>query len=147
MEAGTAIYQMSGRLVRPIRLDLAAAGRGTGTSPGALVLREVTEFWLKESFMRAADYYAPSKGKDGSSVTPTYAPIDIARHYLAREGDWKIPVLRAVVEAPTLRSDGTLLQEEGYDAESGLLVDTRGVAFPRVPDVRPVRTLSKHSPC
>jgi len=134
IEAGTAIYQMSGRLVRPIRLEGAAAGKGTSTSQGALVLREVTEFWLKESFMRAADYYAPSKGKDGTGLTPTYAPIDLARHYIAREGDWQVPVLRAVVEAPTLRFDGSLIQDEGYDADSGLLIDTRGVAFPQVPD-------------
>jgi hypothetical protein len=49
-----------------------------------------------------------------------------------------IPVLTGIVEAPTLRPDGTILSEPGYDAATGLLLDTGGVDFPAVPE-RPTK--------
>jgi putative DNA primase/helicase len=47
-------------------------------------------------------------------------------------------VLSGIVTAPTLRSDGSLLDRPGYDTMTGLLFDTRGVEFPPIP-ARPTR--------
>jgi hypothetical protein len=49
-----------------------------------------------------------------------------------------MPILAGIVETPTLRRDGTLLEADGYDPESGLLLDKGGVDYPKVPD-RPTR--------
>jgi hypothetical protein len=50
-------------------------------------------------------------------------PPAIAKAVLARLGDWNAPTLRAVLRTPTLREDGSVLQEPGYDESSGLYLD------------------------
>jgi putative DNA primase/helicase len=57
-----------------------------------------------------------------------------ARYYLERVGNWGLPVLDGVVETPTLRADGTVLANPGYDRASRLLLSTGGVAFPPMLD-------------
>lgn len=44
-----------------------------------------------------------------------------------------VPTLRGIIGAPVLRADGTLLQERGYDARTGLYL-APNVELPRVPD-------------
>jgi putative DNA primase/helicase len=58
-------------------------------------------------------------------------PRQIAENYLAR-GQWRLPVLLGVITAPTLRPDGSILNDPRYDAATGLLFDPRGVWFPRI---------------
>jgi hypothetical protein len=51
----------------------------------------------------------------------------------AERGEWpELRRLEAVVEAPTLRPDGTVLDARGYDAATGLLYEPRA-HFPPVP--------------
>jgi hypothetical protein len=134
IEARTEIYQMNGRLVRPVSVEGTSFG-GVARTSGALVLRDVNPYWLLEAFMRAADYYKPMANKNGDvRPVPCQPPMPVAHHYLSREGGWKVPILRAVVETPTIRPDGTILQTDGYDPASGLLVNLRGVSFPPIPD-------------
>jgi putative DNA primase/helicase len=58
----------------------------------------------------------------------------VAETYLARAGRWKIPVLLRIVNAPFLRSDGSLCERPGYDPDSALLyILGRGQSFPSVP--------------
>ncbi|MEV0826396.1 hypothetical protein [Nonomuraea rubra] len=76
------------------------------------------------------------KTKDGGSelyeeeVTP---PPTILSAALAGKTWPKLPVLRGVIGAPVLRRDGTLLQEPGYDKETGLYLAAK-VALPPVPE-------------
>ena len=51
-----------------------------------------------------------------------------------RVGHWGLPVLTGIINAPTMREDGSILETSGYDAATGLLFDPRGVSFPKVPD-------------
>lgn len=60
-------------------------------------------------------------------------PPPYAGRYLLAKGEWAFPPLTGVVNAPTLRADGSILDVEGYDPATGLLVDFDGVAFPPVP--------------
>jgi putative DNA primase/helicase len=49
-------------------------------------------------------------------------PPKVARRLLAKAARWSaIPLLTGVVEAPTLRRNGTVLDQPGYDPETGLL--------------------------
>jgi len=57
-------------------------------------------------------------------------PPAVAETYLARVGAWRVPVLRAIVQAPTLRPDGSVLQEPGYDRRTGIFADFQD--FPAV---------------
>ena len=49
-------------------------------------------------------------------------PSDLVETILARDGEWQFPRLRGIITAPTLRRDGTILSEVGYDRASGLLL-------------------------
>ena len=50
------------------------------------------------------------------------------------ESNWTYPVLKATVEAPTLRLDGSILEKPGYNSQSGLFLDTGGIEFPPIPE-------------
>ena len=65
---------------------------------------------------------------------PVNCPGDLADAMLASAGHWpNIPALLGIVEAPTLRPDGSVLDQPGYDAASGLYFDDGGLTFPPVP--------------
>lgn len=49
-------------------------------------------------------------------------PPRVAETLLARQGQWRLPALAGIITTPTLRSDGTLLSEAGYDPETRLYV-------------------------
>lgn len=49
-----------------------------------------------------------------------------------RVGRLRFPILTNVINAPTLRADGTLLSAPGYDPTTGLFFDLRGLAFPDI---------------
>jgi putative DNA primase/helicase len=45
-----------------------------------------------------------------------------------------LPVLSGVINAPTLRADGSMLSKPGYDSATGLLFAPNGSEFPDIPD-------------
>jgi hypothetical protein len=65
-------------------------------------------------------------------------PLGIARNYLALKGGWAVPHIHTIVSAPTMRPDGSILDQLGLDIGTGIYLDTRGVEFPKVPD-RPTK--------
>ena len=60
-------------------------------------------------------------------------PTRLVKTLQDRVGRFRFPVLTAVVNAPTLRADGSLLSAPGYDTATGLFFDPRGVTFPVIP--------------
>jgi len=52
---------------------------------------------------------------------------------LSRPGKWNFPVLISIIEAPTLRRDGSILESPGYDAATGLYFDPGMTKFPSIP--------------
>jgi hypothetical protein len=65
---------------------------------------------------------------------PTDAPTAVARMLLSAAGRWPhMPLLAGIIEAPTLRADGSLLDQEGYDPASGLYFDPNGLTYPPIP--------------
>ena len=61
-------------------------------------------------------------------------PMTIIKALEQRAGKFRFPMLAGIVNAPTLRSDGSLLNGPGYDEQTGLLLDLAGVKFPSIPD-------------
>ena len=49
-------------------------------------------------------------------------PLAIAATILARAGEWKFPTIAGVISTPTMRPDGSLLTEPGFDAATRLLL-------------------------
>lgn len=128
--AGVPIYQQAGRVVRAARLDEAEDEEGVRRPAGALLIRGVKQHSLRATMTSVVNFVSPG---EHSPVTPH---ISLAQTYLEQvaEGGGRLPVLRGIVECPTMRPDGTILSEDGYDRATGLILDTGGVTFDPVPD-------------
>lgn len=136
MRADVQLYQMGGRLVHPVRVDTDSSDADdVRRKAGSLTVREVNALRLREYMIEHAPFYVVKVDKQGERKRiRTAAPMALANHYLARGDRWCTPVLNGVIETPTLRRDGTLLEDDGYDAASGLLLAKGGVEFPSVKD-------------
>lgn len=53
---------------------------------------------------------------------PINCPKDLALSIVSQRGLWKLPKLRGVISAPLLLPDGRLLDVDGYDEKTGLLL-------------------------
>lgn len=131
IESGERIYQRGDMLVRVIRRP-AMSARNFRRDAGAIGLVALDVPFLVDALTRIAAWHKPD-GRS-SSTRPCNAPDKVAVTYLSRIGQWKLPRLWAAVDAPTMRPDGTILQEPGYDSETAILYDPGGIEYPRVPD-------------
>ena len=98
-------FVRSGALSR-VRLD----------EKGRPIIDAVDTAMMRGRLTRVADFVKRS-GEVENHVTP---PLEVAQDIMAI-GSWSFPALEAVVEAPALRPDGTVLDEPGYDAATGLV--------------------------
>ena len=122
------LYQRSTQIVRPIRPKVRAAN-----SRWTYVwrLEAITKHHMIETFTRVAQF-EKWDGRAQDFVVKN-CPEQIAEVYLARVGQWKLPSLFGIVNAPFLRADGTTCEGPGYDPDNGLLyIPERGV-FPPIP--------------
>ncbi len=119
------LYQRAGALAHVIRTDETAID----STPGTPVVRTVPVSMLTNR----VSLYARCirwNGKGFDHVSPP-GPQVKAVHEL---GSWRgIRELRGIIEAPSMRPDGTLIQEAGYDGATGYLYEPNA-AFPLVPD-------------
>ncbi len=122
-------YQQGERLVRIARIDTDSDSGGVSRGAGSLIITAVTQDWLSHALARVADWETLDKRGQLKVIDP---PIAVARELLALSGQWRLPVLRGIVTAPTLRTDGSLLDRDGYDARSGLYVDFGAVEYPPI---------------
>jgi hypothetical protein len=82
----------------------------------------VTKEWLSDNIDRTCDFYSVKKSQGGELVeVPQDGPPPAAIAIMSKHGERGFPHLEAVITAPTLRRDGSVLDEPGYDAASGLL--------------------------
>lgn len=122
------IFQRGDALVRPVRLT-ETTGLREDAEPVRLL--EVSEDWLLETFSRVARF-RKSKGRTGQAHTIN-CPSHVVKMYLARVAAWRVPVLKALVHAPTLRHDGSIIDRPGYDAASGVYAAFDSLSFPEIP--------------
>lgn len=134
--------------------------KGLRRRRGALTIREVEIDYLVTRIAQSIDYYkpelqkAPSTGKvgrpkKGSTPAAPAAPIwvdvsvqcprSLINQLLAAETLHKLPWLEAIIEAPTLNADGTILSKPGYDPKNALYFDMRSMlkmpSFKEKPDI------------
>ena len=78
-----------------------------------------------------------SEDEDGRPVvekTNAYPPVTVMKDLLARDWD-SVPALIGLSEIPILRSDGSMLATNGYDAESRIWMDLPDdLAIPTIPE-------------
>jgi phage gp37-like protein len=132
IDAGVEIYQRGGELVRPI-IETVDATRGRKTN--IVQLKAVTAVYLRDQLGRHARWERyDSRTKKAVPIDP---PKEVAETILARSGEWKFKAISGVITTPTMRPDGSLLTEPGYDKDTRLLL----VGPPKLPAIpgRPTR--------
>ncbi len=109
------LYSRAGDIVRPM---IALVPDGRGGLIRTIKIRRLTRAALHEHLDSAAKWthFDARSKKD----VPIDAPPSTADALLAR-GESRLRPLSAVIEAPTLRADGSVLDVPGYDAATGLL--------------------------
>lgn len=126
-------YQRGGLgLVRPI-VDDAVASDGRTAKIARLKVVELD--CLIDHMSQSAEWSKWDGRKKG--LVPKNPPKDVAKIVLAREGYWQFRKITGVITTPTLRPDGTILAEPGYDARTGLLL-LKPPKLPTIPE-RPTR--------
>jgi len=129
------VYQRGKELVFPVVLDRSQDDGGVRRERGATVIHPASASWLTVALARAAEWLRHTpKGK----IAPTDPQVRHALAIMSQVGSWPFPVLQGIVNAPTLRADGSILQVPGYDSASGLIFEPGGVEFPPIPD-RPTK--------
>jgi len=115
LAAGKPIYQRGVGLVRPA-VQLVPASRGRMTHSAGLV--EVTAHGLIDHLCSAATWERfDARSDEWTEVNP---PMAVAQTILSRAGDWRFPRIAGVITTPTLRPNGTILAEPGYDEATRL---------------------------
>jgi putative DNA primase/helicase len=117
IKAGVPLYQRGESLVRPIIREVDAShSRRTKVAQ----LAQLNGVYLRDLMCRHCDWQRFDK-RTGEWVR-TVAPITIANTLLARNGDWHVPTIVGCLSCPTLRPDGSLLTEQGFDPTTRLLL-------------------------
>ena len=131
--AGRPLYQRDGRIVF---VGDAIALTASGKKITVQRIAERGDYALVED-LAASAHFVRYDARARAEV-PVDPPASIARTLRQRVGRLKLPILTGIINAPTLRADGSILSMPGYDQATGLLFDPQGVEFPAVPD-RPSR--------
>ena len=108
-----------------------------GSSPHALIrppdspmIAEATVTYLRERMAESATFLKYDKKEDDwvSALPPEWVPDTL----LARK-HWTFPPLEGMISSPTMRLDGTILETQGYDHETGLFLLPHDLHFPAIP--------------
>lgn len=124
-------YQRSGFLVRVLTNPHSSKIAGIERPEGAIVIQNIEIPYLIRRFTEAANLLKYDVRLD-DWVTKD-CPKQVAEVYLA-SAPWKVPHLAGIIEAPTLRSDGSILDKPGYDEQTGLLFHQGNTEFLPVPE-------------
>ncbi len=110
---------------------------------GRHFIAELGESAMRGRLARVANFCKVVKDGDSFREVDCNPPIEVVRDILSLPStDWGFPGLQGVVEAPALRSDGSIIQEPGYDQLTGLYYaphpDLRMPAVPEHPTTEDV---------
>ncbi len=124
------LYQRAGHPVHVAEAGSSAHEDSVRRSAHAHVVREVTTPACQQLAMQVAKFTKWNERRKGPVACE--CPQGLAEHYINRVHGWRLKELRGIVQAPTIRPDGTVLQTPGFDAQSGILY-LPNADFPPVP--------------
>jgi len=124
--AGVPFFQRAGKLVRPITCTVPASNERKAKTAA---LRNVTVGYMRDQMGQHVEWQRYRRREQ--DWIPTDAPKDVAEIIVERAGDWKFPPVQGILTTPTLRPDGTILAEGGYDPQTQLLL----IAPPILPPI------------
>jgi len=126
------IYQRAGKLVHITKIGkISQRKKNKLKRPNdAIVIREVDQAFLTVLLTKIGHF----KKVDGRSneIKKIDCPERISRYLIAKQS-WNLPILTGIINAPTLRADGSILDTPGYDTESGILFIPDAWNFEKIP--------------
>lgn len=123
------LFERGGSVVSLNRLTETEVKDGIRRPVGSYVIGPVNPHVMQYHAMRAATFWKwNERAKD---YVETECPKKLIDGYLANHHVRSLRPLHGIAQAPTLRPDGSVLQDNGYDAESAMFVTLRG-DFPKV---------------
>ena len=126
--SGLPVFSRAGMLVEPVIESMSASdGRKTMVAR----LRELSP----ESFLPVIAEAATFQKWNVRQKQPvdTDPPLHYVRVLLASERRWRFPHVNGIITTPTLRPDGSLLVDPGYDPETELYL-APGLQIPPIPE-------------
>ncbi len=140
---GGELQTISGKLLSLMRLDGVVFARGTELArltPTGEAL-PVTAEWLQWYLAGVARF----EQWDGRAKTmkTVDCPLSLARSICALSGNWNLPTLEGVLTAPSMTATGRMIQEDGFDAGTGLYLhfpaNDKWWTIPEHPDPQTVK--------
>jgi putative DNA primase/helicase len=127
------IYQRAGTLVKVGGIS----GPINGTKDSSMYcphdavrIKEIDKDFLTMHLTKIGNFVRFDSRSE--SLKKIDCPDRISRHLLAKDA-WDLPTLTGIINAPTLRSNGSLLDKPGYDVQSGLLFLPGDCDFDTIP--------------
>lgn len=121
------LFNQNGRMVR---IEKAETSSFNGIRSLSMGLKTVDSHYLLNHLNRRVTFLAPRGNDKYQQIDP---PAKIANRYLSLSGEWKLPNLTGLIHAPTILTDGTILDRPGYHKQTGLYYDPCGTNFEPVP--------------
>jgi hypothetical protein len=131
LKADDTIYQRGGMLVRVVR-DASPATQGI-RRPFTPRIEVLPPPLLRERLAANAQWVTLVETKGVVTEKPARPPAWCVAAVHAHANWPGVRHLEAIVDYPVLRPDGTILSCAGYDAETGLLLESRAT-FPVIPE-------------
>ena len=131
------VYQRNTQLVTPyIARALAHKSSSKPDAPTPVTtvsrLKQLSSTAIQDLMCRYISFERFVAKKDGGEWKPTPCPQFVGAYYVTRCDTWQVPHLTGIINAPTIRADGTILDHPGYDEQTGILYQSHGVTFPKV---------------
>lgn len=126
VEQKMALFERDGQIVR------AAEGLIETRNQGEVAGDEIRHVGVAELRVHMSGAARFQRWTEQCGFRTVNAPEDVARAYYEMRGGRSLRPLYGIINAPTLRPDGSLLDQPGYDEATGLLYDPHGVAFPQI---------------
>lgn len=117
IDARAPFYSRGETIVRPVVDEMPAAHGQMAKVPR---LRRVDRDMMVDHLSRTATWLKFNARKRAWLASDP--PPAVALTILSRDGEWGFPKLAGVITTPTLRPDGTILSEAGYDPATRLLL-------------------------
>jgi len=114
-DSGLPVFQRGASLVVPVSHDVPAAG---GKMTVAAGLKELSTPGLIDHMAQSACFQ--HWNMRSKKMVPRDPPAQVASIILSRSGKWTFPNIAGVITTPTMRPDGSILTEPGYDGATRL---------------------------
>lgn len=115
--AGVPFYRRGNRLVRPVIETLPASLDRKTQSPRLAIVDDVYMRLALSKHIRWEKF--DKRSDDWVAADPTK---DLAATLNAAYGDWRFPSITGIIGTQTMRWDGSLILDEGYDERTGLIL-------------------------